>query len=282
MKNVIFLLSMLSLLSGISFAQFEGAIDMKVSMIENGKSHDAIYTMLVKNNLMATSIKSDSSEGGHGKFIFRGDKQALWVVDEAEKSYLEISLKDENKSNTKKVLVITKPQKAKQKIKNTGKKETILGYTCDELVIEDNDEVTHIWGTSKLGNVYHEMLKSFGEVGGQEAAKGKKGWEDELVDMKLFPLKIISMKDGKVEQTQEVTRIEKKTIPASTFEVPKDYKKQSIDFDMEKMMKEMQEQNKNEKEIDENNPGKNEDYEKMMKQMQEMIKGDKDTSDGSR
>ena len=280
MNKIKILFCLVILLSFSGFAQFEGAIDMKVTMDNEGKQQDVFYTMLVKNNLMATNIKSGGGEINRGKIIFRGDKQVLLIVNDEEKSFLEISLKEDKKIKGQDETSMPDSSEAKPKITKTGKKETILGYVCEEIVIEDKDEVTHLWGTTKLGNLYKDLFKSFGEMGGRGAQKETETWEDELVNMKLFPLKILEMKEGKVVQSQEVTKIDKKPVPSSTFEISKDYQKQSMDFDIQKMMKEMKDVKSKEKSKDKNDPGDNPDLEKMMKQMEEMMKKDNDTSGG--
>ena len=266
--------------AGIALAQFEGAIDMKVTMDNEGKQQEMFYTMIVKNNLMSTNIKTGTGGVDRGKFIFRGDKQLLWIINDEEKSYFEISTKEDKELQNPDEIKNPDQIEKKPKITKTGKKETILGYSCEEIVIEDKDEVTHIWGTAKLGNLYQDLFKSFGEMGGRGSQRETKDWEDELVNMKLFPLKILSKKDDKLVQSQEVTKIEKKSVASSAFAVPKDYSKQSMDFDIQKMMKEMNNMKKNGKEENKNDPGENPDLEKMMKQMEEMMKKDNDTSDG--
>jgi len=273
--HIIFL--MFVLLSGVSIAQFEGAIDMKVTMQDEGKSHQMLYTMMVKKNLMAANIKGEDKENIESKFIFRGDKKVLWIVNDAEKVYLEYSLKDEQKPSAKET------EKSNVKVKKTGKKETILGYPCEEVIVEEGNEVTHLWGTTKLGDFYSDLMKSFGYVEGEEASSGSSGWEAELEALKIFPLKIISMENGQVKQTQEVTKIESKSIPVSTFEVPKGYTKQKLEFDMEKMMKEMGKEPGSKKhkytKPDKDNPGMNVEMEKMMKQLEELQKNVADTTD---
>lgn len=265
-------------LSAIAIAQFEGSIDMKVVMTDQGKPEEMLYTMSIKKNLMASEIKSSAKGGDGGKFIFRGDKQVLWIINDAEKSFLELSLKDEREKETKST------ESSRAKVKKTGKKETILGYPCEEIIIEDGNEVTQLWGTAKLGDFYGELMKSFGQIDGKDAAASSSSWERELEALKLFPLKIVSKENGKITQTQEVTKIESKSIPASTFDVPKGYAKQKLEFDMGKMMKEMEEQMKaqkgKQKEADKDDPGMNIDMEKMMKQLQEMQEDKEDTTDG--
>lgn len=47
------------------------------------------------------------------------------------------------------------------KPKKTGKTKTILGYLCDEYLVEDEDSETHMWVSEKLGKqVRKEMLNN--------------------------------------------------------------------------------------------------------------------------
>jgi hypothetical protein len=249
----------------ISFAQFEGVIDMKVTMMEDGKPQVMEYSMMVKKDLIASQIKSVSGSEGGGKFIFRGDKKLLWIVNDAEKNYLEISLNDADKKKAN-----NQEDKNKSKVTKTGKTEKILGYLCDEVIVEEGKEVTHIWGTSKLGNFYQDLMKSFGSMAGDSDPKQKGGWETELEALKLFPLKIISKENGSVTQTQEVTKIESKTVSSKIFDLPAGYEKIPMGLDMQEMMREP----------DKDDPGVNPDMEKMMKQLQEMQEEKEDTSGG--
>ena len=272
------LITLLIFLSGVAYAQFEGVMDMKVIGAGFESNDTIMYTMSVKKNLMATEVHQASKEKESGKFIFRGDKQVIWIIDEEEKTFMEISLKDDEK--TPKPENKGKPEKSDVKVRKTGNKETILGYTAEEVIVEGEDQVTHIWGTAKLGNIYAGMLKSLEGMGDDEGWSEGKGWDEEMAKLNMFPLKIISKEDGKIILTQEVTRIEQKSLPQTMFEVPKGYKKQSFDFDMEKMMKQLQKDMKKDKEEDSDDPGINVDMEKLMKQLKDAQIDDADTSDG--
>jgi len=263
---------------GTILAQFEGIMDMKVTGADVGKDDNILYTMTIKKNLMATEVKNPTDANGAGKFIFRGDKQVVWILNDKEKSYFEISLKDETKSEKRK-----KESKAEEfaaKVKKTGNKETILGYLCEEIIIEGEDEITHIWGTQKLGDLYGTMMKSFSEMGMQEGGDRSRGWDDEIAKLAMFPLKVVSKENNKVVLTQEVTNIQQKSIPETVFDVPKGYKKQSFDFDIKNMMKQMQKEGKKHKEEDKDDPGENIDMEKLMKQLKDAQKEGEDTTDG--
>lgn len=276
MKYFFILTTIAFILTGNVVAQFEGVMDMKVTGAGEGKDESMMYTMAIKKNLMSTEIKNRDATEEAGKFIFRGDRQVIWILNDQEKSYLEISLKDDGKSEKNKKE--RKDREHPAKVKKTGNKVTILGYVCEEVVIEGEEEVTHIWGTPKLGDLYGTMMKSFAEMAGPE--EESPGWDDEIAKLGMFPLKVISKEDDKIIMTQEVTKIEQKKIPESAFDVPKDYKKQSFDFDIQKMMEQLQKDGKKHKEEDKDDPGGNVDMEKMMQQLKDMQKDGADTTDG--
>lgn len=265
------------LFAGTTLAQFEGLMDMKVTGAEGRTEENILYTIALKGNLMSTEIKNRDASEGSGKFIFRGDKQVVWILNDQEKSYLEISLKEgEKKEKGKKN---RDAEKFDGKIKKTGKKETILGYECEEIIVESEEGVTHLWGTEKLGEIYGTMMKSFSEMGGQDG-DDPMGWNKEIAKLRMFPLKVVSKEENKIVMTQEVTRIEPKKMSPSAFDVPKDYEKQTFDFDIEKMIEKMEKQGKKHNENDKDDPGDNIDMEKLMKQLKEMQNQKEDTTDG--
>ncbi|MBI1806569.1 MAG: DUF4412 domain-containing protein [Ignavibacteria bacterium] len=261
-------------------AQFEGVIEMKVTENDNSKPVESIYTLTVKDDMLATELKGDAQDGQHGKFIFRGDKKVFWIINDDEKNFLEISVKEDGKSSKQKTDSGKRKGRSARKLVKTGKTETILGHVCDELMVEDGSRVSHIWGTPKLGNVYEGLMKTFGQMAEQTEGDESEDWEEELAAMKMFPLKIVTTQDSRVRETQEVTRIDSKTIAASTFEPPQGYKKQSLEFDMQKMLKGMDDEMKQAREHSLQNKGKGRDIENMMKEMDRSIKkrGDADST----
>jgi hypothetical protein len=270
MKNTLLILCAFFFSLSAARAQFEGVIDMKMTMTVEGAPREMMYSMSVKKDMMAADVKGTGEEMQGGKFIFRGDKKALWIVNDAQKSYIEISLNDSDKS--KKPGESDEAEDPEVTLHKTGKTQTILGYSCEEWVAEDRSTVSNIWGTTRLGNIYEGLSKSFGEMGGMGKLHRGGGWESKLADMKVFPLKIVTSKDGQEQQTQEVTRIQKKSIASSVFDTPAGYEKQSLDLDMGKMMKDLQEQLRHRaQERGDSGDGKI-DVDKMMKQMQEKMK----------
>jgi uncharacterized protein DUF4412 len=281
MKTAVRVSLVLLLLRAVpALAQFEGRIDMKMTRNVEGTPREVVYSMFVRKEMLAAQAGEGGETAAKGKFIFRGDKKVMWVLNDKENTYLEIPLTDDS-NGTKR----HRPGKISSSVtlRKTGMKETILGYPCEEWVDQDTEKVTHIWGTSKLGNVYEGLMKSFEQLNPRLVESQMEGWEGELARMKVFPLKIVSSKDGDTTESQEVTRIERASLQESMFEPPAGYKKQTLDADMGKMMDQLQEQLKSRHGHEGDSSLNKEDLEKLMKQMQEQYeRSQKDTGDSSK
>jgi hypothetical protein len=259
-----------------AMSQFEGVMEMKTTSSHGeGAMRTAQFSLFIKGNRLVADVKEAAGVRQPGKMIFRGDKMVMWVVDDARKSYMEIDMKDAEPEGES-----ANDEKASgSKIHKTGKSMPILGYVCDEWVVNDGDEQISIWGTSNLGMMYEDLYKAFGQMkrrGPGHAAGG--GWEGDLARTKVFPLKIVRSRDGAVTETQEMTRIEAKSLPASQFEVPAGYAKQDMGGGMQEMMNKLQK-----KGIPNGGEVNKEELEKMLKDLQKSLKkpgggGEADTS----
>ncbi len=222
-----------------AFAQFEGLIDLKMDVADHDSTRQALYSMLVKKDMVSAKITAPGVEDQPGAFIFRGDKKLLWIVDDNSKQYVEIPLNDSGiqvPANLGGVKSGLQP-----KLQRTGRKQTLLGYECDEWLSVSESESTRIWGTEKLSSVFQGLAQSFGQLGSltQEASAG---WDAELTKMNLFPLKIVSSKDGKLLASQEVTKIEAREIAPKSFEPPTGYERQSLGVDVDKIMEQLKQE----------------------------------------
>lgn len=268
MKRIVPFLLTVFLLPVLAVAQFEGTIDMKMMHDRDGVPMEMVYTMSVKNDLLAADVRSTGTSNEEGKFILRGDKQVLWVIDDSKQMYLEFSLKDDAPAPDRKSLMSKKKENS-PKLRKTGKSQKVLGYLCEEWMMTEGDEVTSIWGTSKLGGIYDGLMKSFKKIS-RESENHMEGWESALAQMRIFPLKVVRSEAGKVKSSQEVTKIKTGSVPAATFEAPAGYSKQSLDDEMEKVMKQMQEgMSKQNVSID--SGGKDIDMQKMLEQLQQQM-----------
>ncbi len=267
MKKIAVVLGLIACwMPSLLFAQFEGIIDLKHTFGKAELTHETLVSMFVKNNLMAFK-PTGGAVRDEGRVIYRGDKHRLWIVDDQKQTYLEIDLSKNRQSDDSEDTGTDTGNKDRVKFHKTGKTENILGYPCEEIIIESDSEVHDIWGTSKLGNIFEGLIQSFGSMAGQKKNLAADDWRNELMHLSIFPLKTITTERGEVTQQEEVTKIEKKSVPASNFELPETYKKQSFDFDLGGMTKELQE---------ELNKGKGNrekvDLQKMMKELEEKMK----------
>ncbi len=221
----------------IVLAQFEGEIDMKITSNEEIPSRETNVSMLIRNELMSVRVNNEVGPMHAGRIIVRGDKKLMWIVDDQRKVVFERSLEATRQQDSmKQADSLPKPN-----IRKTGKTMTLLGYSCDEWVVAGEDGETSVWCTSKLGDVYKGFSNSFGEIRKMRMRKSTSDWHDDFMGKDLFPLKAVTTKDGKVKSTQEVTKIELKKIGDPVFEFPEDYKKQTLNMDLNKTMEQMRE-----------------------------------------
>ena len=259
-------------------AQFEGVIDFQHTIGSGESARKTPVSVFIKNTMMAINSK-EGDERAEGKVIYRGDKQVLWIIDDVKKEYLEIDVTENKQSGEREDSESAENDEPKLSVRKTGKTETILGYTCKEVILENENESHDVWGTEKLGNIFEGVAKAFGSMSGKQSHENTNDWRTELMKMNLFPLKAVSMENGTVTETEEVTGIEKKSLSASLFAAPEGYEKHSMDPEMGKMMQQMQGQMKKHKKGSDKGE-QHIDMEKMMKEMQEKFKDiKKDTTE---
>lgn len=103
-------------------------------------------------------------------------------------------------------------------IEKTDRTETIAGYPCTLYIITERRGDTHeVWATTGLGR--------YVSVADVQRNRGKDaGWSRLLAEEQGFPLRVVTKnRRGRVVSTMEATRVEKKSIDSSVFEVPAGY-----------------------------------------------------------
>jgi hypothetical protein len=149
------------------------------------------------------------------------------MLNEEEKSYFEIA-------QNQKAEEIHPPSGGAgdaYKVRRTGKKRKILGYPCEQIFFKRDVEETEIWGTTALGHLSSAISRALGE----EHAESADGWANELLKMGVFPLISATKIEGSLAESQEITLIEKKTLPEELFLLPAGYRKQKVGEMMEGM-----------------------------------------------
>jgi hypothetical protein len=117
------------------------------------------------------------------------------------------------------------------KLTDTGKQETIAGYTCEHWLMGDKQEMDMC--VAKGLGYFGMGGQSRGGLGGLKnlafspkllaEAAAHPEWV-KFLEGGAFPLKLTAMEDGKVKMNMEATKIERKSLDDSLFTVPPDYK----------------------------------------------------------
>lgn len=216
LAHLVFILIILPLYSRPTHAQmqFEGIVETKnLTVDEHGSRQEFTMTMYVSKNALA--IKNSAvGETPASTIIYRGDKKVVWMLNEEDSTYFEIR-QDEQPHEIRGQSGGKVPT-----VKLTKKTRTLVGYPCEQIVVKDNDMETELWATKSLGHLYSTITKALG------AESGGQGWENKVMEMGYYPLVAITKVGGKVMESQEVTRIEKKSVPRTMFELPSGYRKQ--------------------------------------------------------
>ena len=197
--------------------QFEGVIETKNSTIdERGMPQQFTMSMFVKHDMVRIQNSAVGSSPP-STMIYRGDMKTVWMLDEEGKTYFEIR-QDEQPQE------VYPPETSGSKppvMKKTGKTKRVLGYLCEQIRITDDDQLTEIWATKSLGDLFRTISQVLGSEGtGQE-------WENKIMKMGYYPLIASTSVGGKVMESQEVTKVEKKQLSSDLFQLPEGYTKQT-------------------------------------------------------
>jgi len=187
--------------------------------------------------------------------IFRFDKKMIYMIDNQKKEYsamtfaeMEAFTKKANKAHEGKMAEMNEQMKnmppeqrkamekmmgsmgmggqgTKIDVKKTGEKKTICGYSCVKYSMkEKGKEVGSMWTTTGVPG-YKNMQKDMKEFGQRMAAQMPKASEMMTAMKKVEGFPVQTTIAG---ITTTVTKIEKKGIAASEFEIPAGYKKVAL------------------------------------------------------
>jgi len=182
--------------------QFEGVISLRMSGSGKaaGQTQDADY---YASRSGKARIELNSPIGKAAIIMAPADGKMYMMMDRMSQ-YVEQELGDVSNSST--MLSGERPR-----ITHTGRKETIAGYECEHITVNDID----ICGASGLG-VYLNFGANLMSRGGIQP------WQSAVLEENVFPLKV-TLPDGTVQML--VTKIEKKVVDPEMFRVPANFSK---------------------------------------------------------
>jgi hypothetical protein len=221
-KSVVAMLAGVALAAAPAFAQFEGEITMKMTMREgSGTGKNYISKAGVRSEL---DIQTSRMPMKMTTLVRSATPDLVYLINDAQKSYTEI----DSKKTREQVEKTRGSSKETWNVKKIGT-ETVNGYSCQHvLVTRSGDAKTEQeWWTSKdIAGLSYESMRGLMRRGGASDEGILKSLHDAGADG--FVVKMITREKGNPApvMTMELTKIEKKSVPAALFEVPAGYKKQ--------------------------------------------------------
>ncbi len=224
-KNTTPTLLTLLLAAGPAFAQFEGILEMKMTTAGQDAEGGG-GTMLAAVSKAGTRCEMNMQMGGMTMktvTLQKADEpDVLYRVDDANKTYTEIDFAKVRE------LASRRQQPSQYTVEKLGQ-ETLLGYKTQHVLVKektsgDADGLTMEMWTAKDLLEYATLSKMqmrLGKGSGDEALV--KALKDAGADG--VPLKSITTTPAGPKVIMEVVKVDKKSLPASTFEIPAGYTK---------------------------------------------------------
>lgn len=214
------------LLAGSSaLAQFEGVLEMKMTTATKDKEVGGGGTMNVEIAKAGTRCAMDMQMGGMGMKMVMLQKtdtpDTMYRLNDAKKTYTEIDLAK------LRAMAGKRPNTNTYTVEKLGR-EKILGYDTQHVMVKETSPggdgtTTEMWTAKDLLDyaTFSKMQARQGKGSGEAALI--KALKDAEADG--LPLKSVATTADGTKVTMEVVNVKKKSIPASTFEIPADYTK---------------------------------------------------------
>lgn len=163
--------------------------------------------------------------GPKAYLIFDSPAKKLYIVSDTQKQVVVVDL---NKSGDQFKGLSSRPSPGsparpaspegpKTTLTKTGQWDTVAGYKCENWDMKSDHREGTVCVAQEGASWFSIPMTGI---------PTERAWMAELLDGKHFPLRFVAYeKDGATEESRiEVTKIDKKTLPASEFEYPPAYK----------------------------------------------------------
>jgi Domain of unknown function (DUF4412) len=213
-------------------ASFEGVVAYKLT----GKGAATEMTQMYKGTKSRTEVTSGAQSTA---MIMDGASGTMTILMPPQKQYMVMDMKTMGQGLGG---LLGKGSKGTggssagtpgsiPKITATGRKETIAGHECEYYVMGDKGEA-EVCSAKGLG-MFMMGQSPMGGGASSLAALAAVGSNPDAVKLfsdGFFPLKMISNEGGKKQVVLEATLVERKSLDASLFAPPPDYKEMKIPF----------------------------------------------------
>jgi Domain of unknown function (DUF4412) len=189
-------------------SNFEGEVTLRTT-----RGGGAPQDMVVKAK--GEKLRFDTTTNGQAaSALFDPQANKVVLVMDAQKAYMDMDFTAPSAAPN------TDPQTSA--VDKTGKHETVAGLDCEDWIVKDpSGKRTEVCIAEGLAFFDIDALRHGGGA----------SWNKELREKKYFPLRSVEFDAaGKEVSRTEATTIEKKSLDASLFEVPKGYTKVATPF----------------------------------------------------
>ena len=205
-------------------AQWEGALEMKISGKDvNGSSKAFVGKAGARMQIEMTNPQLQKVGQGAMKMtvlVRTAEPDVSYMINDAQKSYAKIDVKEMQKS------IPASEREKKWTVKRLGA-DKVAGYPCERaLVNQEGSETDNEVCVSK------EIVASAGLFSAGRRDPSSQGLEKALKSNGLegMPIRMVMRQKGSAEaaMTWELVKAEKRSLPASTFDLPAGYKETSL------------------------------------------------------
>lgn len=211
---------------------------MKEQLGMSSNSNDKPEVQFTKMYFLDDNVRTEtiSGESNNESAIIKVKEKKIIVLMDKEKQYMELdfnTLKQMtdafSKMNPNAKNDEEKLEKNKSNVKKTGKSQVILGYKCDEYVLDEENTTSTVYicqNFTSFWKIFTDIANSF-ETNNN---KNVNDWYFSVLGDGGFPFKEIERnKNGDLIFEKEVTKIDKSKPSVQLFAPPKDYKKVSLE-----------------------------------------------------
>ena len=210
---------------------FEGEIDALAKDSKPGSTPTPL-SVLVKSGMIRFDIPEKvAAKSGAGTMlgpdayvIVNSTTKKLSIVSDAQKQVILVDLN--TSGETFKGLGsspqhhgggASAPEKTPTTVTKTGKSDTVAGYKCEIWDVASDHREGSVCVAQQGVSWFHIPMTGI---------PTDHAWMTELLDGQHFPLRFVGFqKDGVTEESRlEITKIDKRTLPASQFESPPTYR----------------------------------------------------------
>ena len=214
----------LLLAAGPAFAQFEGVLEMKMTMATKGGEGSGTLSVAVGKAGTRSEMNMQMGQMAVNMVMLQKNDtpETIYRINDANKTYTEINL-----AKTREMA--GQQQKTPEYTVEKLGQETILGYKTQHVLVKEKNPANGDLTSMEMWTA--KELLDYATFSKLQARPGKGGREEALLkalksaEADGMPLKTIATASDGSKSTTEVVKADKKSLPASTFEIPADYTK---------------------------------------------------------